>query len=366
MECLRERQTTLDRARSVKVVYISGYSRSGSTILGRLLAQDKRIVDVGELENLWVVIHRKTGLCGCGTDLKECRFWMEVLRAAFGESPNENTTNHVIELQRRLSRPGAIAQLYVRRARSRRFVADLREYASILHALYFGIATAAETDIIVDSSKWPYWPLLLTETCGVEAHVVHLVRDARGVAHSWGRTRIDEGHPEGPHALARLSPLRSTVGWAAVNLLAGVGQKQFASYTRIQYEKVMAAPGAGLSYLAQHVGEGSVASQLRRTTRRVWLMPSHSVSGNPCRYVVGETLIEPDEEWREKMGPVQRRVMSAVAGPLLRYYGYPLAVRPRLAVAGGEMEAVAGSVPPDGRTTSLDPSTASTTKRACR
>jgi hypothetical protein len=54
----------------------------------------------------------------------------------------------------------------------------------------------------------------------------------------------------------------------------------------------------------------------------VWLGPAHTVSGNPVRFQQGWTRVKPDLEWREKLAGGQRRVISAVTGPLLAKYGY--------------------------------------------
>ena len=68
----------------VKVLYIAGWGRSGTTLLDNLLGQIEGFTSTGELHNLW-----QRGLidgrdCGCGLRLTDCPFWQEVLTAGFG------------------------------------------------------------------------------------------------------------------------------------------------------------------------------------------------------------------------------------------------------------------------------------------
>ena len=68
----------------VKVLYIAGSGRSGSTILDRILGQLDGFFSVGELCNLWdrgLLAHRK---CGCGVPVDQCPTWTGILATGFG------------------------------------------------------------------------------------------------------------------------------------------------------------------------------------------------------------------------------------------------------------------------------------------
>ncbi len=49
---------------------------------------------------------------------------------------------------------------------------------------------------------------------------------------------------------------------------------------------------------------------------------SHQVSGNPVRFHTGPIPLQLDDEWRTGMATVDRRIASAVSGPLMHRYGY--------------------------------------------
>ena len=70
----------------VRVLFISGFGRSGSTILGQVLDGVPGVVHVGELNFLWDHNVLKNRECGCGLPFSDCPFWQEVMGRAFGGS----------------------------------------------------------------------------------------------------------------------------------------------------------------------------------------------------------------------------------------------------------------------------------------
>src|SRR3989442_15817386 len=77
--------TTLshDAAKPVKVLYIGGCGRSGSTLLDRMLGQVPGVFPLGELPHLWRgLLHNAE--CGCGAPIRNCPFWLAVGECAFG------------------------------------------------------------------------------------------------------------------------------------------------------------------------------------------------------------------------------------------------------------------------------------------
>src|SRR5689334_9575683 len=67
-----------------RVLYITGWMRSGSTLLGNVLNELPGVLHVGELHYLWrngVLKEGTNTQCGCGRDLTECDLWSSVLYA---------------------------------------------------------------------------------------------------------------------------------------------------------------------------------------------------------------------------------------------------------------------------------------------
>ncbi len=72
---------------TIKVLYITSLSHSGSTLLDLLLNGHSRIFSVGEIKQLptkWKNLKRNLSLrampfkCSCGQDLRDCDFWKTV------------------------------------------------------------------------------------------------------------------------------------------------------------------------------------------------------------------------------------------------------------------------------------------------
>lgn len=63
----------------IKVLFIGGYGRSGSTLLDRMLGQMEGFFSAGELRYIWDRSFAENQLCGCGKPFKKCAFWSTVI-----------------------------------------------------------------------------------------------------------------------------------------------------------------------------------------------------------------------------------------------------------------------------------------------
>ena len=61
-----------------KVLYIGGYSRSGSTLLDRMVGQIPAHRSTGELGYITTHSLQENRLCGCGARFLDCPFWTRV------------------------------------------------------------------------------------------------------------------------------------------------------------------------------------------------------------------------------------------------------------------------------------------------
>ncbi len=68
----------------VKVLYIAGYERSGSTLLHNVLGQLDGFFAAGELAKIWDRSLIENRRCGCGAPFRECEVWRRILTNGFG------------------------------------------------------------------------------------------------------------------------------------------------------------------------------------------------------------------------------------------------------------------------------------------
>jgi len=304
------------------VVFIAGWGRSGSTLLDRVLGRVDGVTPAGELREVWDRGLAENRLCGCGERFSDCPFWRKVGEAAFG-GWDEVDVGRVRRLRTAVDRPWtALALLLPRPLWPRR--AEVEEYLGVLRRLYAGVAAAASSDVIVDSSKIPTYCLLL-RAAGLRPRVLHLVRDPRGVVFSWQKrvVRPDTTSGASGELMLRYGTAGACARYVIYNSLAHLLRPLGLPYLRLRYEDVVAEPADGMSRAVEFLGK-DVDSELMQQLRRaeIVLDVDHTVDGNPMRFEVGAVAIRPDGRWRTDLNPRTRRAVTALTAPLLFRYGY--------------------------------------------
>lgn len=310
-------------ADDIKVLYIGGYSRSGSTLLLRLLGEYTGIVAVGELFDIWERSYIQNQLCGCGRGFRECPFWIDVTAHAFGCLPGEVPAGELNDMRSRVQGYVKMPILWRPEFRSASYRTRLRTYGSVLGRLYKAVLEVSGSEIIIDSSKVPQYARVLAEVDGLELHMVHLVRDSRATAFSWQRRRV---RPEITSARTYMdvhSVVRSAVEWNVFNYLLSTRRISYASYTLIRYEDLIANPRDELGRIMGALCDAGVQP------RAQYAIPgrlgiSHTASGNPDRFKVGHLDISLDAEWMDAMSSLDRAIVTALTAVGLARYHYPL------------------------------------------
>lgn len=300
-----------------KVLYIAGAGRSGSTIFGNVLGQLDGFAAFGELYN-FPLRFLEPRHCGCGVLLPECPFWRNVLSACFDGDLNARLEEW--RAQRDLV-ARARHTLAWRLPLTRRWL--LRQsaaYRATLARFYHAVAQVAEARVVVDTSKAAGYAQALAWTPGIDLYIVHLVRDPRAVAYSWARKKPKET-PAGPVAIASTSPLRGALKWLAHNLATEAYRNASAPrYLRVRYEDFVRDPRSVISQVLDAVGERSPIPV--SSDGSVIVRPQHTVDGNPDRFRSGSIVLRADDEWQRKLDSRDRAIVTFLAAPLLRRYGY--------------------------------------------
>lgn len=310
----------------VKVLYLAGKGRSGSTLLASLLGQLPGFFNAAEVNRLWDWGLVENYKCGCGLPVQECPTWHAVLEEAdtllAGTGIDPPLASARIDLdQHTVARWPKMLQLLLAKPGPHPNWEQLDRYTAAVSALYRGIAHVTGARVIVDSSKIPIEPIALGLVDGVEVHVAQVVRDPRAVVYSWQRSRVFSDRDELEY-LPRFSASFTTTSWLARNFLVEViGRRQ--PIELVSYDDMARDPAAVLRRLAEFVGEPSGDMEFL-TSATATLAPTHSVGGNPMRMTSGEISIKPDDEWRTDLAPRKRIVTTAIALPLLRRYGLPI------------------------------------------
>ena len=302
----------------VRVLFLGGLGRSGTTLLERLLGELPGVCPLGEVVHLWERDVAKDERCACGKHFSDCEFWREVGLRAFGGWHNVDVWR-ILALRDTVERTRHIPRLAsLRMSPARRALVD--EYADWYSRLYQAAAEVSGASVLVDSSKHPALAYCLRFAPRLDLRVVHMVRDSRGVAYSWTK-RVTRPESDDTDEMTRYSPARSAMLWNAHNVAFTLLRRCGVPTLRILYEKLLADPVAVLREVAGFAElpapdvdfiDGGVAE----------LGSCHSAAGNPMRFTVGPVPLRRDDAWRSALQPGQRRLVTALTAPLLGRYGY--------------------------------------------
>lgn len=136
----------------VRVLYVAGAGRSGTTLLLHMLAQVTGGISVGKLAFIWKDSFAQNTLCGCGQPFQEYPFWMGVVKEAFGSHQHVDV-DRILALQRSLQGFRYLPILALPFLRTTKYKEKIRAYADVLQPLYQSIHNASGGGLIIDSSK---------------------------------------------------------------------------------------------------------------------------------------------------------------------------------------------------------------------
>ena len=303
----------------VKVLYVVGLGRSGSTILSNSLGQIPGFFSGGELNFIWRHNVLENRLCGCGRPFRECPVWTRVMDEAFGGMDGVDP-REMMRLQSMGTRTRHIPMMLTEKGR-RSLAERLEKLLITYRKLYEAIGAATDSRVIVDSSKEPAHGFAMSMVPGVDFYALHLVRDPRAAAYSWSKMKFQPDTDTREH-MVRFSPAKSSALWDSWNAAAeSLWRRTPERYLRLRYEDFVADPGESFEKILKLVGEPDAGTPLVGE-REVKLGVSHTVSGNPNRFETGAVELRTDREWISKMNTRDKALVTALTLPLLKHYGY--------------------------------------------
>lgn len=294
----------------VKVIYIAGYGRSGTTLLDIALGEHPAIMGGGEIATLARHVWANGEYCACGASVRACLLWRGIVEDWQGGEPAV-LMDEYRAAQERTETIAGIGRAIERRASSRHEARTVR--------LFRSIAARSDRPVVVDSSKLPGRGFALAGMAGIDLYVVHVVRDGRGVAWSLkkGYARAVD---KGLQRELRPKPLvHSALRWSIVNVAAEMLCRRVgrAKSLRVRYEDFVHDPQATLARIVRLVGK-QPATKVAGA-----LAPQHQVAGSRHR-MQPRIVLSRDEGWKAAMPRLQQWFVTVLTAPLLWRYGYPL------------------------------------------
>ncbi len=305
-----EQKTAPSADRPVRLVYIGGEGRSGSTVLEKALAAHPDVVAVGELKYLWKWGILRNELCACGNPVPKCEFWSAVGRRLFGPDGFESdeavailSDYETVSTNRRMF--AAYLQPVLPYSRRR-----LQRVRAFLTELYAAIAAEAGVSVVVDASKHPMHLGIVCGAPDLDLTVIQLVRDPCGVANSWSKKVALPHDPTGqrtmgPHPVAIVVPR-----WSLMNIAVQYVRYRFKG-PLIRYEDFCRQPR---QTIAEILEAADLDPELTPDTGTdaIALTAGHGIAGNPARFGQDTITLTEDNDWRTTF-PLAKRVAIKLA-----------------------------------------------------
>ncbi len=305
------------------VLFIAGVGRSGSTLLDRLLNEVEGYCALGETARfVWQRGLKDNQLCGSGKPFREAPFWRAVFDDAFGGMDGLDPAA-MVRMQQAVSRRRHVPQYLLEPLMTSSLRQALSPYTERMDALYRAIVNVSGAQVLGDTSKRPLEAYILARLPSVSVSVLHLVRDARAVAHSWQRKKERTEITGETVLMPQLEPLETARWWVGRNALTHSFQVKQFPYLRVRYEDLVASPGRTIENIAAFLELQGERPEFG-PEKEVHLGANHMLSGNPMRFETGSIRVRADAAWKRQMSLAAKRRVTYVSLPFLLGYGYPV------------------------------------------
>ena len=305
--------------RRIKVLYIAGWGRSGTTILDRCIGQVQGFVSCGEVRYIWDRGLLENRSCSCGQPFRECGFWSRVAGKYLNSSKAEIEAIVTArdQFRTRLCRKAPLIP-------DSKWMPSLATYVRHLKYIVGQLHEISGANVLIDSSRFPSHGYALA-CLGVDLYVLHVVRDPRAVAYSWSRRKIYDTGPDGTRFIERKGPIENAIYGRTWNHII---ERLWASgpqgrYLRVRYEDFVSQPRIILNRILTMVGEQGPLDFFK-DAHSVRLQPGHLAGGNPTRFRTGLVTLSSDDAWQQKLPASHKLVTTILTFPMLKRYGYDI------------------------------------------
>lgn len=298
----------------MKILYIAGFERSGSTIVNRVFGQIEGFIAWGELRDIWEHAILENRFCSCGMLFHDCKTWQAILKQGFGGIEQIDALKLIDSLKQAKKHIALNKILPVPVSPS----PAVKLYFAYLSKFYSAIQSVTNCRVIVDSTKASWYGAVLNEIPDLDVYTLHLVRDPRGVCQSLQRRKL-EGEPE----CQWYNPVHASLSWmlknAAVESFLKSPEER---YLQMKFEDFVAQPKASLAAVLKMIGEESADLSFLQG-ESVQMKTDHIFTGSPSsRSNVGSVKLKADERWKQEMTDLDKTIIGNITASLRKKYQY--------------------------------------------
>lgn len=274
----------------IRILYIAGSHRSGSTLVDMVLGSLPATFSLGEIHNI-KNDYERSNRCNCMNYLSECLFWKGV---------NHRLTRklHVNEPCFKYSLPALRRDVYA-------LTVDW-ERLRYVRAFWQAVSEESGATVLIESAKGA--SLLIARLIYVPhpVYVLHLVRDPRSIVNSFLREAAGSAEE---YALNWVRTQRSLEFLSFI-----LGHR----YLRVRYEDFCNQPEVVVRGICRFIGIDYDSKWLN------WPKHTHhSISGNwRTAAKTGNGLIKERTRWAEELSAQEIKKIERIVGSRLLSYGY--------------------------------------------
>ncbi len=286
----------MQKGEKIKVIYIMGLGRSGSTLLERIIGVADNVWPLGEIRSLKDYVNRndptkpsKKNFFGeSGSPLDRSFFWSPVVKKIkqdnlfMFDKHNKFSVRRLIKILTKKEPIGdeeKIMNLILKRSRE---------------------VENENVEYLLDTSKLISRLLFLKNHKNIDLYVIHLVRDARGAINSFEKVGVGW--------------FRILGRWIKNNLFISLFIKRKFDKTRfihLSYDKFVKQPEKYLDLINRKFGTNIDTNNYLEYVQK---KQTYSISGNKMR-AKQLTELKYDQDWREKMPTWKKIFLTIITYP---------------------------------------------------
>jgi hypothetical protein len=226
-------------------------------------------VSIGEFSRFWTRYLEGKSNCGCGENIKDCVLWSKII--------NEIVLKFEMSL---LETEEKILQIRLFKNFSKidQFILDpkWKEFCNLITYVYQRIFELTNSQIVIDSSKYPSWGYFLFKLDIGEFHFIHLERNLTEVANSWKKTKLLPEYEDQVYM-----PIKSNYtilkSWIKIKYLCNEIRKTSPlNCLFIEYEEFCKSPSLFLKEIENLIEEKFPSQNFK-------FFKNHAIGGNPMR-----------------------------------------------------------------------------------
>lgn len=301
----------------MKVIYILGCSRCGSTVLDSILGSHADAVGLGEFEKLPSVGWSGHDYCGCGVKVRNCSFWNDVRHHWIDRDDGDIDEFESLSCRyRHLRQIPRI--LMASESRSRSF----KRFASHTRQLFAAVSDVSGASVMIDSSKNPSRAAALLRMREIDVRLVHLVRDPRGMtaslARSWSRDPAGGIQSD----LASRPAVQVAKEWNLAGRVADLLLRIWPAHAamRVRYETLLSQPEETIRSIG-HMADLDLGEVAVSMADGAPINVGHVVAGNRLRMQKSTTLRSSDD-WAKTLSAQDKAQVERRCARRMRKYGY--------------------------------------------